>query len=183
MLGALRAARPGGLAVTAACLALASCAVTACEAAAPAAPRTQQAAAPAATPRTPAAGADARACAIAPPAVVSRALKLPLGPVVGTVEGPVTVCAYTGHYEVIVRFQRGESGGEFAASRHSNGPAHQLIAAVAGLGSGAYLDTYTLAKPPVNTLAARRGRLAVFITAPAALGAERKLMVRLLSRE
>ena len=175
--------------MTAACLALASCAVTvcavtACEAAAPAAPQPpQQAAAPPATPRTPAAGADARACAIAPPAVVSRALKLPLGPVVGTVEGPVTVCAYTGHYEVIVRFQRGESGGEFAASRHSNGPAHQLIAAVAGLGSGAYLDTYTLAKPPVNTLAARRGRLAVFITAPAALSAERKLMVRLLSRE
>jgi hypothetical protein len=182
MLGALRAARPGGLAVAAACLALASCAVTACEAAAPAAPQPSQAAAPA-TPRTPIAGADPRACAIAPAAVVSRVLKLPLGPVVGTVEGPVTVCAYTGHYEVIVRFQRGESGGEFAASRHSNGRAHQLIAAVAGLGNGAYLDTYTLAKPPVNTLAARRGRLAVFITAPAALGAERKLMVRLLTRE
>jgi hypothetical protein len=115
--------------------------------------------------------------------MVSRALKLPLGRVVGTVEGPVTVCAYTGRYEVVVRFQRGASGGEFAAFRHTAGPGHQLIAAVPGLGNGAYLDTYTLAIPPVNTLAARRGRLAVFITAPATLRGERRLMVRLLTRD
>jgi hypothetical protein len=93
------------------------------------------------------------------------------------------VCAYTGRYEVVVRFQRGETAGEFAAARRSTATGHQLIAAVAGLGSGAYLDTYTLAKPPVNTLAARRGQLAIFITAPAALGAERRLMARLLARE
>jgi hypothetical protein len=59
---------------------------------------------------------------------------------------------------------------------------HQLITAVPGLGHGAYLAMYTLAKPPVNTLAVRDGRVAIFITSPAAPRSERRLMVRLLAR-
>jgi len=117
--------------------------------------------------------------------MVGAALKLPVGRVVGTVEGPVTVCAYTGRYEVLVRFQHDESASEFAAAKQSTGARHQLVTAVAGLGHGAYLATYTLAKPPQNTLAVRHGRFAIFITSPAALAAlaaERKLMRRLLAR-
>jgi hypothetical protein len=115
--------------------------------------------------------------------MVGTALGLAVGRVVGTVEGPVTVCAYTGHYEVIIRFQRGENAGEFAATRQATGANHQLITAVAGLGKGAYLATYTLAKPPENTLAARHGKLAIFITSPATPRGERKLMAHLLARE
>ena len=117
--------------------------------------------APAVSPRAHTAGTDARACAIAPSAMVGAALKLPVGSVVGTVEGPVTVCAYTGRYEVLVRFQHGESASEFAAAKQSTGARHQLITTVPGLGHGAYLATYTLAKPPENTLAVRHGRFAI----------------------
>jgi hypothetical protein len=113
---------------------------------------------------------------------VGAALGLSVGAVVGSVEGPVTVCAYLGRHEVIVRFQRGENSAAFAAYRRATGAMHQLIAPVPGLGKGAYLAAYTLTKPPANTLAARRGRLAIFITSPAPLGAERTLMVRLLAR-
>jgi hypothetical protein len=101
---------------------------------------------------------------------------------VGTVEGPVTVCAYLGSHEVIVRFQRGENTARFAAYQRATGAMHQVITSVAGLGKGAYLATYTLSKPSANTLAARRGALAIFITSPAAPGAERRLMARLLRR-
>jgi hypothetical protein len=160
-------------------------AVTACSSAAPpgTAPAPQIGASHAsAVPPAPAARTDSRACALAPAAEVGKALKLPLRQVVGTVEGPVTVCAYTGRYEVMVRFQQGENAAEFAASRHNTTQLHQLTNAVAGLGSGAYLATYTLAKPPENTLAARHGRVAIFITSPAPLASERKLMRRLLAR-
>jgi len=133
-------------------------------------------------PRAQVAGGDSRACAAAPPALVGAALGLSVGAVVGSVEGPVTVCAYLGRHEVIVRFQRGENSAAFAAYRRATGAMHQLIAPVPGLGKGAYLAAYTLTKPPANTLAARRGRLAIFITSPAPLGAERTLMVRLLAR-
>jgi len=138
--------------------------------------------APAVSPRAHAVRSDPGACAMAPSALVGAALKLPVSRVVGTVEGPVTVCAYTGRYEVILRFQRGEDAGQFAADRHATGANHQLITVVHRLGHGAYLATYTLAKPPVNTLAARDGAVAIFITSPAALHSERRLMVRLLAR-
>jgi hypothetical protein len=136
---------------------------------------------PSTAPSVPAAHTDSRACAPAPAAEVGKALKLPLHQVVGTVEGPVTVCAYPGRYEVMVRFQQGENAAEFAASRHNTSGLHQPTNAVAGLGSGAYLATFTLAKPPENTLAARHGHVAIFITSPAPLASERKLMRRLLA--
>jgi hypothetical protein len=170
-------------AAAAAILALASCAVAACSGPAvlPAAPPPR---APSAhgSPATHTVANNPRACAIAPSAMVGAALKLPAGRVVGTIEGPVTVCAYTGRYEVILRFQHGENAAEFADTRQATAANHQIITAVAGLGKGAYLATYTLSKPPVNTLAARHGKLAIFITSPAAPRAERKLMKHLLAR-
>ena len=168
-------------AIAAAILALALGAMAACSGPA-APPPVQPSRAPGVPPQARTAGTDARACAIAPSAMVAAALKLPVGRVMGTVEGPVTVCAYTGRYEVLVRFQHDESASEFAAARQSTGARHQLVTAVTGLGHGAYLATYTLAKPPQNTLAVRHGRFAIFITSPAALAAERKLMRRLLAR-
>lgn len=166
---------------TAAILALAPCAVAACSGPA-VPPAALPSSAPAVSPQAHTVRSDPGACAMAPSALVGTALKLPVSRVVGTVEGPVTVCAYTGRYEVIVRFQHGEDAGEFAAYRHATGTNHQLITAVPGLGHGAYLAMYTLAKPPVNTLAVRDGRVAIFITSPAAPRSERRLMVRLLAR-
>jgi hypothetical protein len=170
-----------------AALTLASCVMTACATSGATEPagaaRSQAPAVPsAAASRAQVAGGDSRACAAAPPALVGAALGLSVGEVVGSVEGPVTVCAYLGRHEVIVRFQRGENSAAFAAYRRATGAMHQLIAAVPGLGKGAYVAAYTLTKPPANTLAARRGRLAIFITSPAPLGAERTLMVRLLAK-
>jgi hypothetical protein len=182
-------------AAVAAILSLAGCAAAACSSPAvpPAAlggvagsglaqPSSARPAGPAVSPRAQTVASNPRACAVASSAMVSAALKLPVGRVVGTVEGPVTVCAYTGQYEVIVRFQHGENAVEFADAKQATGANHQLITAVAGLGHGAYLATYTLAKPAVNTLAVRRGRLAIFISSPAPLRAERKLMLHLLAR-
>jgi hypothetical protein len=182
-------------AAVAAILALAGCAAAACSSpsvppaalggvagSGPALPSSAPSAGPAVSPRAQTVGANPRACAGVPATMVSAALKLPLGRVVGAVEGPVTVCAYTGRYEVIVRFQRHENAAEFADAKHATGADHQLITAVAGLGHGAYLATYTLAKPAVNTLVARRGQLAIFISSPAPLRAERNLMLHLLAR-
>ena len=171
-------------AAAAAILALVPCAAAGCSV--PGSPPAPQPAPPAsAPPASPAhaVASDPRACVIAPSAMVGAALGLPVGRVVGTVEGPVTVCAYTGHYEVIVRFQHGESAGEFAGTRQATGASHQLITAVAGLGKDSYLATYTLAKPPENTLAVRHGKLAIFVTSPATPRAERKLMLHLFARE
>jgi hypothetical protein len=171
-------------AAAAAILALACCAVAACSGpAVPPAALPSPAPSGHGSPATHTVANNPRACAIAPSAMVGAALKLPVGRVVGTIEGPVTVCAYTGRYEVILRFQRGENEVEFADARQATGANHQLITAVAGLGKDAYLATYTLSKPPVNTLAVRHGKLAIFITSPAAPHAERNLMKHLLARE
>lgn len=174
---------PGRVAVAAA-LALAGCALAACSSAPPGTtPDTAPHPSTAATaPRAQAVANDPRACAVAPSATVGSALHLPVGKVIGTVEGPVTVCAYQGRYEVIVRFQRNETAGQFAADKRATGTHHQAITSVAGLGDSAYLATYTLAKPPANTLAVLHSGEAVYITSPAAPAAERKLMQQLLSR-
>lgn len=173
--------------ITVAFLALVPWSVAACSSGAPASPQpTRTAAGPsavphAALPQPHIPDQDDRACAVAPSAMVGAALGLPVGKVAGTVEGPVTVCAYQGRYEVIVRFQRGENASQFAASKAASSAMHQVIGRVTGLGSAAYLATYTLAKPSDNTLAALRGTVAVFITSPAPPAAERALMVRLLA--
>lgn len=121
-------------------------------------------------------------CAQAPSSVVGRALGLPTGRLIPTVEGPVTVCAYMGTDEVIVRYQVGENAGQFASDKSSMANLHQTVSTVGGLGDDAFFAKYTGGKQPSNTLAARKGIVAVFITAPAGLGVERTLMNRLLSK-
>jgi hypothetical protein len=110
--------------------------------------------------------------------MVSRALGLAVGKVVASIEGPVTVCAYTGRYEVLVRYQTGENASQFALDKQSAARLHQKVSTVSGLGDEAFLA----ASPPNFTLAARSHNMAVFITAPAAIGSERALMVQLLEK-
>ncbi|MBV9382846.1 MAG: hypothetical protein JOY82_16620 [Streptosporangiaceae bacterium] len=121
-------------------------------------------------------------CAQAPSSLVGSALGLPTGKLIPTVEGPVTVCAYTGTHEVIVRYQAGENAGQFASDRSSMAGLHQAVSTISGLGDSAFFAKFTTGKQPSNTLAARKGVVAVFITAPATLGVERGLMERLLSK-
>ena len=146
----------------------------------PATPATASGAASAA----PAAAADSKSpyCAQAPSSMVGSALKLPVGKQVTSVDGPVSVCAYLGRYEVLVRFQVGENANEFAQSRTSLVSLHQSVSAVGGLGDQAYFATVGSGQRASNTLAAREGTIAVFITAPKPLAAERSLLTQLLAK-
>jgi hypothetical protein len=131
-------------------------------------------------------GADAAAstsqCASAPASLVGKALAITVGKVMATAEGPVTVCAYTGRYEVIVRYQTGETATEFAQAKDSQASLHQSVDTVKGLGDAAYLATYTATKPASNTLGALKGDIAIFITSPASLDSESTLMQQLLAK-
>jgi hypothetical protein len=121
-------------------------------------------------------------CASAPSSLVAKTLALSLGNVMATAEGPVTVCAYTGRYEVIVRYQTGETATEFSQARESQASLHQSVDTVKGLGDAAYLASYTAAKPTSNTLGALKGDIAIFITSPASLDSESTLMKELLAK-
>ena len=121
-------------------------------------------------------------CANAPSTLVGKDLKLTVGKLTATAEGPVTVCAYTGRYEVLVRYQTGETTTEFTQARTSQAGLHQAVGTVNGLGTAAYLASYTATKPFSYTLGALQGDIAIFITSPASLGAESALMTDLLKK-
>jgi poly(3-hydroxybutyrate) depolymerase len=121
-------------------------------------------------------------CGNAPSALVGLDLKLAVGKLTATAEGPVTVCAYTGRYEVLVRYQTGETTAEFTQARTSQAGLHQAVDTVNGLGDAAYLASYTVRKPFSYTLGARQGDIAIFITSPVALSAESTLMTDLLKK-
>ena len=121
-------------------------------------------------------------CVNSPSAAVGKALGLSVGAVVASAEGPVTVCAYTGRYEVLVRYQTGENASQFALDRQSASRLHQSVTAVGGLGDEAFFASLKAAGSPSYTLAARKNNMAIFITSPAALGPERTLMVQLLEK-
>jgi hypothetical protein len=127
-------------------------------------------------------GSKAPYCAQAPASLVSSALRLSLGKQVTTAEGPVSVCAYLGRYMVMVRYQSGENARQFAEGRKSLGSLHQAITSVRGLGDEAYFATAGSGKRVTNILAARKGPIAVFLTAPKPLAPERSLMTQLLSK-
>jgi hypothetical protein len=127
-------------------------------------------------------GGQAPYCAQAPASMVSSALRLSLGKQVTTAEGPVSVCAYLGRYMVMVRYQSGENAKQFAEGRKSLGRLHQAITSVHGLGDQAYFASAGSGQQETNTLAARKGPIAVFLTAPKPLGAERSLMNQLLGK-
>jgi hypothetical protein len=174
----------------AAILGLAACTAAACDsqnspapgAGSPGQTPVPAAASPGATAGAGGHGATDSQCAAASSAVVGKALNLPVGKVVTSVEGPVTVCAYSGKYEVIVRYQVGESASQFARDRSSIAHLHQSVSGVGGVGNEAYFARYVAAGPASNTLAARKGAVAVFITSPAQLSAERTLMTDLLAK-
>jgi hypothetical protein len=121
-------------------------------------------------------------CANAPSALVGKDLKLAVGKVMADAEGPVTVCAYAGRYEVLVRYQSGETRAEFAQARKSQANLHQSVRTVKGLGETAYLAIYKGSKPFSYTLGSLKGEIAIFITSPATLGAESALMTDLLKK-
>lgn len=147
-----------------------------------AAPATTAPAGVASTGGTAAAAAGTSECSNAPAALVSKDLKLTVGKLTAIAEGPVTVCAYAGRYEVIVRYQTGENAAEFAQARQSQASLHQTVGTVNGLGSAAYEASYTKTAPASNTLGSLDGDIAVFITSPAPLGAEITLMTDLLKK-
>jgi hypothetical protein len=131
---------------------------------------------------TAAAAASTSECANAPAALVGKDLKLAVGKLTATAEGPVTVCAYTGRYEVLVRYQTGETTSEFAQARTSQAGLHQAVATVNGLGDAAYLASYTVRKPFSYTLGTLDGDIAIFVTSPVSLSAESALMTDLLKK-
>ncbi|HEY4853589.1 MAG TPA: hypothetical protein VII22_22610 [Streptosporangiaceae bacterium] len=126
--------------------------------------------------------AQAPYCAQVPSSMVGSALRLPVGKQVTSVAGPVSVCAYLGKYEVLVRFQVGENAGEFTQSRTSLVSLHQSVSDVAGLGDQAYFAIFGSGQRASNTLAARKGSIAVFVTAPTPLATERSLMTQVLAK-
>ncbi len=140
------------------------------------------AAVPAASGSASAAAVPAPYCAHAPASEVGSTLGLSLGKQVTNLEGPVSVCAYLGRYMVMVRFQSGETAQEFTQSRKSLVSLHQAVQDVPGLGDQAYFASAGAGRVASNTLAARMGAVAVFVTAPRPLGPERSLMKRLLGR-
>jgi hypothetical protein len=129
-----------------------------------------------------AAGGKAPYCAQAPSSMVGSALKLPVGKQVTSLDGPVSVCAYLGKYEVLVRFQVGENTSEFSQSRTSLVGLHQSVSGVSGLGDQAYFATVGSGQRASNTLAALKGTVAVFVTAPTPLATERSLVTQLLAK-
>ena len=126
--------------------------------------------------------ASTSACANGPSALVGKDLKLTVGKVTANAEGPVTVCAYAGRYEVLVRYQTGENDAEFAQARASQARLHQSVSTVKGLGDTAYLAIYKASNPFSYTLGSLKGDIAIFITSPASLGAESALMTDLLKK-
>jgi hypothetical protein len=143
-------------------------------------------AAPPVTASTPGAASttapNTTACVNAPSAAVGKALGLTVGKLVADDEGPVTVCAYTGRYEVLVRYQVGENASMFTQDRQTVARLQQSVSQVGGLGDQAFFASSTASKPDSYTLAARKNGTAVFITSPASLGAERTLMTELLQK-
>lgn len=131
-------------------------------------------------PATP--GPPAPYCAQAPASMVSSALHLALGKQVTSAEGPVSVCAYLGKYMVMVRYQSGENAKVFTESRESLRRLHQAVSSVHGLADQAYFASAGTGPRETNTLAAREGSIAVFLTAPKPLASERSLMTRLLGK-
>lgn len=130
----------------------------------------------------PAAAASSPYCQKVPSSLVGSALGLPVGKQVVSIDGRVHVCAYQGRAEVLVRFQVAEDASQFRLSRQSLTKLHQSVSGVHGLGDQAYFARFGSGQQRSNTLAARKGALAIFVTAPKPLASERTLMTTLLAK-
>ena len=121
-------------------------------------------------------------CARVPSSLIKSALGLSVGKQDPLIEGPVAVCSYSGRYEVLVRYQVNENAAQFGQDEMSMASHHQTVASVSDLGDGAFSATMRAGESASNTLAARKGVVAIFITAPASLTSERTLMKILLNQ-
>lgn len=162
------------IAVAATCAALAACTTTSSES-----PQPGSTAATSSSTGQASAPVAGTYCAKASSTMVGSALGVSAGQLKAWVEGPVTVCSYVGEAEVVVRYQVGESATSFAAQRSAM--QHQQVTTMTGLADGAFFARYSAGTTVSDTLAARQGSIAVFITSPAAAGAERTLMTKLLA--
>jgi hypothetical protein len=107
---------------------------------------------------------------------------MPNGATSSTPAGPGGRAAYLGKYMVMVRYQSGENAKEFTEGRESLTRLHQAVSSVHGLADQAYFASAGSGRRETNTLAAREGPIAVFLTAPKPLASERSLMHRLLGK-
>ncbi len=121
-------------------------------------------------------------CSRVPPSLIQSTLGLAVGKQQPVIEGPVAVCAYTGKYEVLVRYQVNENATQFSQDEKSMASLHQTVVTIAGLGDSAFSATLRTGSPATITLAARKGTVGVFITSPASLANERALMTILLNQ-
>jgi hypothetical protein len=121
-------------------------------------------------------------CSRVPPSLIRSTLGLAVGKQQPVIEGPVAVCAFTGKYEVLVRYQINENATQFGQDKKSMASLHQTVATVSNLGDSAFSATVRAGSPASNTLAARKGSVAIFITSPASLVNERALMTILLNQ-
>jgi hypothetical protein len=122
-------------------------------------------------------------CSRVPTSLIEKTLKVTVGKLDPTVEGPVAVCSYSGKYEVLVRYQVNETPTLFSQNEQSMAGMHEIVVNVTHLGDSAF-SAFTTGNggiPASYTLAALEGTTAIFITSPATPNTERSLMKILLA--
>jgi hypothetical protein len=131
---------------------------------------------PAAAPSPP-----ALRCTKAPEATVASTLGTPVNQAVETDQIPVTVCTYpltSGKGVVVLRFQSVVDSGRFAEIRKGfSGSTTDL----AGYHDEAFTATHGSGANALNSVAARKGDVAIVITAPAPVNKEKALIDQLFS--
>jgi hypothetical protein len=131
---------------------------------------------PAAAPSPP-----ALRCDKAPQATVSSTLGVDVSPVTETDQVPVTVCTYqltAGNGVVLLRFQSVVDAGRFAEIRKGF---TGNTADVAGFQDEAFTSTSGTGPAALNSVGARKGDVAIVISAPAPLDKEKALVTQLFS--
>lgn len=135
-------------------------------------------------PDTPAAGPTHTApligCGYASAATVGKALGMQLQEPKETDQSPVTVCTYLAKEKsdaVVVRFQTEVSPTIFAETKRGFTGA---VAEINGLADEAFTATMTGGKTATNSVAARKGSVAVVVTSTASVDKEKALINSLL---
>jgi hypothetical protein len=132
---------------------------------------------PAAAPPSP----PALRCDKAPQTTVSSALGVTVNPVTETDQVPVTVCTYplsSGAGVVVLRFQSVVDKSRFAEIRKGFAGSTSDLA---GFHDEAFTASSGSGAAATNSVAARKGDVAIVITAPAALDKEKALVDQLFT--
>jgi hypothetical protein len=120
-------------------------------------------------------------CDKAPQSTVATALGITINPVTETDQVPVTVCTYplaSGQGVVVLRFQSVVDAGRFAEIRKGFASSTSDLA---GYHDEAFTASTGTGAAAINSVAARKGSVAIVITAPAALDKEKTLVDQLFS--